>query len=107
MSEYFEIVVYTAALQEYADWILDGVDQSGCISHRLYRQHCVRDSEVTKDLRFIGRELTKTVIVDNLKENYEGSCPSNGIEIKGWYNNDDEDSELLDLMPFLKSMVEQ
>ena len=39
MAEMYEIVIFTAAVQEYADWILDQIDPNGVISHRLYRQH--------------------------------------------------------------------
>lgn len=39
MKEFYEIVVFTAATQDYADWILDVIDQKKCISHRLYRDH--------------------------------------------------------------------
>mmetsp|Transcript_23245 Transcript_23245/g.22821 ORF Transcript_23245/g.22821 Transcript_23245/m.22821 type:complete len:128 (-) Transcript_23245:262-645(-) len=37
MSKYFELVVFTAGLKEYADWILDHLDKHSFISHRLYR----------------------------------------------------------------------
>jgi len=40
MSKYFEIVIFTAALSDYADWILDLIDAKKIIKHRLYRQHC-------------------------------------------------------------------
>lgn len=40
LSTYFEIVIFTAASQDYADWILDVLDSSReLIQHRLYRQH--------------------------------------------------------------------
>ena len=39
MSQCFEVVIFTAGTQEYADWILDQIDLQGWISHRLYRQH--------------------------------------------------------------------
>ena len=39
MKEFYEIVIFTAATQDYADWILDVIDQKKCISHRLYRDH--------------------------------------------------------------------
>jgi len=42
LSKYFEIVIFTAAMQDYADWIVDGIDHRGNIKHRLYRQHCKR-----------------------------------------------------------------
>ena len=35
----WEIVVFTAATQDYADWMLDLVDTERRIQHRLYRQH--------------------------------------------------------------------
>ena len=37
MSEFFEIVIFTAAVQDYADWVLDQLDTEGYISYRLYR----------------------------------------------------------------------
>ena len=39
MEQYFEVVIFTAAVQEYADWILDKIDPQKKISHRLYRKH--------------------------------------------------------------------
>lgn len=40
MAGHFEIIIFTAAQKEYADWILDKIDQHGVIAHRLYREHC-------------------------------------------------------------------
>ncbi len=38
MSKYYEIVIFTAALQDYADYILDRIDPDNqLIKHRLYR----------------------------------------------------------------------
>ncbi len=39
LSKYYEIVVFTAAEQEYADEVLDALDPNKYIKHRLYRQH--------------------------------------------------------------------
>lgn len=41
-----------------------------------------------------------------MKENYMSTCPDNGIEIKSWFGDDLDDTELLKLIPFLKSIVE-
>lgn len=117
LSQHFEIVIFTAAMQDYADWIVDGIDHKKHISHRLYRQHCQREVAVTegekeqgfqsiKDLRLIGRDIKKTIIIDNLKENFWSTCPSNGIEIISWYGDEMEDRELQKLIPFLKGLVE-
>lgn len=40
MSEFYEVVIFTAALKDYADFILNIIDVKKIIKHRLYRQHC-------------------------------------------------------------------
>ena len=69
----YEIVIFTAAAQDYADFILNYIDKGrNYISHRLYRQHCQYDDGVyVKDLSMLGRDLKKTIIVDNIKDNFE------------------------------------
>ena len=54
----------------------------------------------------LGRDIKKTIIIDNLKENFWSTCPNNGIEILSWYGEDLEDRELFKLIPFLKGIVE-
>ncbi len=41
MARFYEVVIFTAGMQDYADWVLDQVDQEGWIKHRLYRQHAI------------------------------------------------------------------
>mmetsp|Transcript_27614 Transcript_27614/g.27475 ORF Transcript_27614/g.27475 Transcript_27614/m.27475 type:complete len:99 (+) Transcript_27614:739-1035(+) len=57
-----------------------------------------------KDLSLLGRDLSKTLIIDNLYESFLDQ-PHNGILVKSWYD-DMEDTELLTLLPFLKGLVE-
>jgi TFIIF-interacting CTD phosphatase-like protein len=59
-----------------------------------------------KDLSMLGRNLKKTIIVDNIEENYRYLQPDNGIMIKSWYD-DLEDRELDKLLPFLVSVAEK
>ncbi|KRX03544.1 HAD-like domain [Pseudocohnilembus persalinus] len=81
MSLYFEIVVFTAAMQEYADEIIDKIDPQGKISHRLYRQHLkTYRGDYIKDLSILGRDMSRTLIVDNLRSNFVAQ-PRNGYEI--------------------------
>lgn len=105
MNKYYEIVVFTAGMKDYADWVLDQLDINNIIKHRLYRHH-VRQNGVylVKDLGKIGRNLQKTLIVDNVAENFSKQ-PDNGIFIKTWHN-DMEDTSLFDLIPLLKQLVE-
>jgi TFIIF-interacting CTD phosphatase-like protein len=69
LSEMYELVVFTAGMQDYADNILDSFDEDrSLIKHRLYRQHCIKAAPrvYVKDLRIIGdRDLKDVIIVDN------------------------------------------
>ena len=104
MSKYFELVVFTAGLKEYADWILNDLDKQGFISHRLYRDQTKHKNGVyQKDLSKLGRDLRKTIIIDNIEENFQCQ-PENGIPILGWYH-DPHDKELEKYAPFLRNLV--
>ena len=68
LSQLYEIVVFTAGIQEYADKILDDIDpERSIIKKRLYRQDCIQVQEFfIKDLDvFIDREKENIIIVDN------------------------------------------
>ena len=104
MAKYYEIVIFTAAMQDYADWVLDCLDSEKVISYRLYRQHTRRTNHVfIKDLSFLGRDLSKCVIVDNVAANFQEQ-PENGIEIRSWYD-DPHDNALSELAPILCDIV--
>ena len=106
MSRYYEIVIFTAGLKDYADWILDDFDRCGFIRHRLYRNNCrFRRGVYIKDLSRLGRDLTKTIIIDNIADNFEMQ-PQNGINILSWYNSK-SDTELQKMQPILTSIVEE
>jgi TFIIF-interacting CTD phosphatase-like protein len=52
----------------------------------------------------LGRSLEKTIIIDNLAENFIHTTPENGIWVESWY--DDMDDTVLEiLLPFLISLV--
>lgn len=104
MAEIYEVVIFTAAMQDYADWAIDQIDTGNWISERLYRQHTsMYKGGYIKDLSRIGRDLNKTIIVDNVAENFQKQ-PENGILIKSWYD-DPQDDALFELGPLLKLIV--
>lgn len=91
LSCLFELVIFTAAMQDYADWIIDELDEQGSIKHRLYRHHCSPHEDLAiKDLRNLGRDLRRTIIIDNLKENFEITTPENGIWVESWFDDLDD-----------------
>jgi CTD small phosphatase-like protein 2 len=100
-------VIFTAALQDYADWVLNSIDPDGTlIQFRLYRQHTSqRGPFYEKHLGDLGRDIAKTIIVDNMAENFAQQT-ENGILIKSWYN-DPDDRVLAELIPILVEIAHE
>ena len=105
LNSLYEIVTFTAGTKDYADGILNQLDKHGnIIKYRLYRQHTsITGCNVYKDLSKIGRDLSKTIIIDNLRENFKLQ-PNNGLFIKTW-TSDVNDVQFRDLKKILKDIV--
>jgi len=100
----YELVIFTASTQDYADWVIDQIDVDGLIHHRLYRQHALPWGPLfAKDLSGLGRDLDRTLIIDNVQENFMLQ-PNHGIFIMTWYD-DPEDTALFDLVPLLEELI--
>ena len=102
VSQHFELVLFTAAQLEYANWAMKMVDPNGKIFLRLYSQHTT--GTVVKDLDRLGRDLKRVIIVDNY---FQAFCKhkGNGILIKTWLG-DENDRELAKLAEWLRSFAE-
>lgn len=104
VGEWFEVVVFTAALDKYADPVVDLLDKHCVVRHRLFREACtVHKGNYVKDLSRLGRPLEKTIIIDNSPPSYLFH-PENAIPILSWFD-DEHDTELLDLIPFLEDIT--
>lgn len=93
----FEIVLFTAAEQEYADAVLDHIDPNYYIDHRLYRDSTcqARGVNFVKDLNLLGRDLSRCILVDNSLSSMVSS-PDNCIQIRDFYfDKDDEELKFL------------
>ena len=91
LSDYYEIIIFTASYQNYADLAINGIDIDKRIKYRLYRQHTMKiGNTVIKDLSKLGRDLKKIIIIDNCSENYSLQ-PKNGINLIDFTGNNNDD----------------
>lgn len=103
LGSQFEVVVFTASLAKYADPVLDVLDKYKVVKHRLFREACLHyKGNYVKDLSLLGRELKDVIIIDNSPASYIFH-PTNAIPIGSWFN-DPNDTELMDLVPFLEDL---
>ena len=108
IKNYYELVVFTAATQEYADPIINALDPSNkYFDYRLYRKHTIIiDNDFVKDLSKLGRDMSKIIIVDNMEQNYKLQ-KNNGITIRPFWGKDNEDTALSDLLEILIKIAER
>ena len=106
IKDFYELIVFTAATKEYADPIIDAIEQKGIkFDHRLYRIHTIiRGNDFVKDLSKLGRDLGRIIIVDNMEQNYKLQ-PYNGITIRPFWGKDTNDMALFDLLNILIKIV--
>jgi len=100
MAKHYEIVVYTASLNKYADVLLDLLDPHRTIRTRLFRESCVfYEGNYVKDLSLLNRPLSQSIIIDNSPASYLFH-PENAIDCSSFID-DVTDRELDQIGKFL------
>lgn len=123
-SRWFNLVIFTASVQEYADPVIDWLEtERKYFTRRLYRPDCTfRQGSYVKDLARVEPDLGRVIILDNSPISYvfhEGQSidhsrlhsseteadilADNAIPIEGWIN-DPSDNDLLHLIPLLEGL---
>ena len=104
LKNYFEIIVFTSGTKDYADTILNIIEQksnSKFFDGLLYREHTTLiGKKYIKDLSKLGRDLSKTIIVDNLPQSFKLQR-ENGILINSFYGDNMNDKALYELKRIL------
>ena len=72
ICKWYNLVVFTASVQEYADPVIDWLEsERKYFSARYYRQHCTfRQGAFIKDLSSVEPYLSKVMILDNSPLSY-------------------------------------
>ena len=101
MSKLYEIIIFTASLQEYAEPLLQSLDKNKVIKYILNRKHCLYyQGNYIKDLKVFNRDIKDLIIIDNNPISYMFN-KENGIPIISWFD-DPNDNELMKFIPLLK-----
>lgn len=95
LAEFYELIVFTASHQYYADVAIDELDPDHTLfSKRLFRNSCIATDNglYIKDLRVLNCDLKSTIIVDNAIYSFAFQL-DNGIPIIPFY--DDKEDKIL------------
>lgn len=106
VSKNFNVVLFTAGIESYANSILGHIDPLEEYFHlRLYRDSCYQyNNFFIKDLKIIEDFNEKDmIIIDNCVYSFALNL-NNGILIPSYYN-DSEDTELLSAIDYLKEKL--
>ncbi|KAL7317365.1 Nuclear envelope morphology protein 1 [Mucor circinelloides] len=104
ISQWYKVVIFTASMSEYADPVIDWLDQDQTlISQRYFRQSCLlKNGNFLKDISIAESDLSKVCLIDNSPSAYE-LCQENAIPLPTWISNPKDDC-LLDLLPLLDAL---
>lgn len=99
----YEIVIYTAEQGMTVFPIIEALDPKNIISYKLVRDatHFV-DGHHVKNLDRLNRDLKRVIVIDWNTDSVKFN-PDNLFHVDRWSGND-EDTTLIDLAAFLKSM---
>ena len=101
VKEFYEIILFTEASEAYTELIMEAFNKKKFFDYKLFRHHTIIiGQDFVKDLQRIGRPLDKIIIIDNIAQNFRMQ-KANGINIKPFFGEDQNDQALIDLIPIL------
>lgn len=107
MSQFYEIVIFTASHSCYANIVLNLLDpENRYVNYRLFRESCIQTTEgiFLKDLRILAnRDLDNMILVDNACYSYASQL-HNGVPIVPFFF-EEEDTQLIELSSFLLELI--
>jgi len=110
-AEHFELIAFTASMEEYGRAVVEKIDPEGLIKHVLARKQCTLvetgyptyETKYVKDLTQLGRKLRDVILLDDNPNAYWYQ-PENALPINQWYD-DPTDTELAQVLTILDLIV--
>ncbi len=108
VNKYYEIILFTGSTKIYAESIIEALEKKKkYFDYILYREYLVKCGDCyLKDLSKIGRPLDSVIIVDNNLENFK-IHKENGIYIKSFWGENNEDNALYNLTNILVKIAKE
>ena len=102
-----EVVVWTAGLRAYAQAIVKSIDKYGVIKHCVYRhaKWFVHEPGYRKDLACLGRDINKTIIIENTPDCIRG-YQQNGVLVHDYLGGEHSDCTIPALTALITMLVE-
>ncbi|KAH3767558.1 Phosphatidylserine decarboxylase proenzyme 2 precursor [Pelomyxa schiedti] len=118
VSQWYNVVIFTSSIQEYANPIIDQIDKNHVVSQRLFRQDCTSNGVLyLKDLQRLGKPLEQIILVDDDERAFaqpgwlmcaccciHSTPTANGLVLPNWEGDKLQDDFLLDLIPFFYAL---
>ncbi|OQS00389.1 kinase [Thraustotheca clavata] len=105
LASRYDIVIFTASERKFTDQLIDEMDTTKSIQHRLYRDSCSLLEEkgcLVKDLSQLGRSLKDIVLLDDTPE-VAALQPSNML-VCSEYRGNKSDMELYKITSVLERL---
>ncbi|KAI4123032.1 MAG: hypothetical protein LQ338_005478 [Usnochroma carphineum] len=101
LSQYYELVIFTSLPSMTGDPIVRKLDPYRVVMWPLFREATrYKNGEYIKDLNYLNRPLTRTLILDTSPK-HTALQPANAIILNPW-TGDPQDKELVSFIPFLE-----
>jgi hypothetical protein len=106
IRQYYEIILFSEADKDYIDLIINAIGNERFLyDYILCRNYIsIEANEFVKDINNIGTPLDRTIIIDNMPQNFRKN-KENAIYIKSFFGEENDDKALIDLIPILVNIA--
>ncbi len=108
MKKIYELILFSYGTETYVNSIINHIEKNEkFFDFILYRQHVSFDEngEFFKNLNLLNRNLKNIIIIDNNVKNFRYH-KNNGICIKPFFGNFDEDKNFLNILTLILGKIE-